>query len=80
MFWPLDQFSCGESSGCSSDAVCLTIDKENTACVCKDGYHGDGKTCDGEIFVLLCKNVLKCYAVDSTKTQLVRYVYLNVRK
>lgn len=43
---PLDQFSCGESSGCSSDAVCMTIHKEKTACVCKDGYHGDGKTCD----------------------------------
>ena len=50
MFWPVDQFSCGESSGCSSDAVCMTINKEKTACVCKDGYHGDGKTCDGEVF------------------------------
>jgi len=43
---PLDQFSCGESSGCSDDSECMTIDKEMTACVCKDGYRGDGKTCE----------------------------------
>ncbi|XP_078342156.1 uncharacterized protein LOC144627995 isoform X2 [Oculina patagonica] len=43
---PMDQFACGDKTGCSSNAVCLTLDKENMACVCKEGYRGDGKTCD----------------------------------
>jgi len=41
----MDQFPCAEGGGCSPQAVCMALDKENEVCVCIEGYHGNGKLC-----------------------------------
>ena len=45
----LDTDECAdETDKCHSSALCTNTDGHYT-CTCKDGYHGDGFTCDGNI-------------------------------
>ena len=39
---------CGSYDGCHSDATCNNTDGSYT-CECKEGFTGDGFTCDGRL-------------------------------
>ena len=43
---------CSQGHDCHSNATCINL-ATRYSCQCKDGFHGDGKTCTGKLIVVL---------------------------
>ena len=52
IFSTLDRFPCAKGGDCSPRAACMALDKHNEVCECNEGYHGNGKLCEGEGSIL----------------------------
>ena len=62
MYLIIDMDECSSNShGCDVNAVCSNTHGSHT-CTCKAGYTGDGKSCNGLLFVCFteCVDVLLC--------------------
>ena len=80
IFFSLDIDECSaESSPCDKNADCTNSDG-SYSCTCKQGFSGDGTTCEGTrgmlLKVMLLRRITRCYSNFTTDFQTMPHLFL----
>ena len=60
----IDECAVGDKGGCHKDARCVN-QVGSYRCECKPGYEGNGKTCQGKTFYVVCQGISFCKVITS---------------